>query len=347
MASIFKRGAKWRVQIRRANRPTITETFNSKADAQRWAREQEVQLDQNVRPSAVQHLTFAELVEAYVEGVGEEKLKPTRRNTIKRLKDQIGHLRLDEITKREVINYMQRREREGAGPVTLMTDFTYLTTVLRYGGAMVDVERDTAIALMQVKSARDVLKYANRVGSARRRDRRPTEAELILLRDEFSKHVKMKPPMWDIVLFAICSCMRLGEIVKITWRDLDLQGKMVIVRDRKDPKAKIGNDCTVPLLYGPVIIEGSVCDPVEIIQRQPRISDKIFPFLENKVSYYFTCAVAAQKIVDLHFHDLRHDGISRLFEAGYQIQEVSMVSGHKTWEHLKRYTNLRPESLHR
>ena len=347
MASIFKRGAKWRVQIRRANRPTITETFNSKADAQRWAREQEVQLDQNVRPSAVQHLTFAELVEAYVEGVGEEKLKPTRRNTIKRLKEHLGHLRIEEINKREVINFMQRRERDGAGPVTLTTDFTYLSTVLRYGGAMVDAEKETAIALMQVRSAKDVLKYANRVGSARRRERRPSEAELILLRDEFSKHVKMKPPMWDIVLFAICSCMRLGEIVKITWEDLDLQSKMVIVRDRKDPKAKIGNDCAVPLLYGPVFIDGSVCDPVEIIQRQPRISDKIFPFLENKVSYYFTCAVAAQKIVDLHFHDLRHDGISRLFEAGYQIQEVSMVSGHKTWEHLKRYTNLRPETLHR
>jgi hypothetical protein len=36
-----------------------------------------------------------------------------------------------------------------------------------------------------------------------------------------------------------------------------------------------------------------------------------------------------------------------LFEAGYQIQEVSMVSGHSSWEHLKRYTNLRPETLHR
>jgi integrase len=347
MASIFKRGAKWRVQIRRANHPTLTETFNSKADAQRWAREQEVQLDQNVRPSAVRHLTFAELVEAYVAGVGEEKLKPTRRNTIKRLKEHLGHLRIEEINKREVINFMQRRERDGAGPVTLTTDFTYLSTVLRYGGAMVDAEKETAIALMQVRSAKDVLKYANRVGSARRRDRRPTEAELLLLRDEFAKHVKMKPPMWDIVLFAICSCMRLGEIVKIRWDDLDLQSKMVVVRDRKDPKAKIGNDDRVPLLNGPVIIEGSVCDPLEIILRQSRISDKIFPFLENKVSFYFTSAVKNKNIGDLHFHDLRHDGISRLFEAGYEIQEVSMVSGHKTWEHLKRYTNLRPETLHR
>lgn len=347
MASIFKRGAKWRVQIRRANRPTITETFNSKADAQRWAREQEVQLDQNAHPVAGKQMTYAQLTDAYVEGVGEEKLKPTRRNTIKRLKDQIGHLRLDEITKREVINYMQRREREGAGPVTLMTDFTYLTTVLRYGGAMVDVERDTAIALMQVKSARDVLKYANRVGSGRRRERRPTDAELQQLRDEFAKHPKTKAPMWDIVLFAICSCMRLGEIVKITWSDLDVKKRMILVRNRKDPRFQEGNDDDVPLLKGPVTIAGQVIDPIEIINKQQRASERIFPFLENKVSFCFTSAVTVCGINDLHFHDLRHDGISRLFEASYQIQEVSMVSGHSSWEHLKRYTNLRPETLHR
>lgn len=51
------------------------------------------------------------------------------------------------------------------------------------------------------------------------------------------------------------------------------------------------------------------------------------------------------KIKDLRFHDLRHEGISRLFEQGYQIQEVSMVSGHRDWGSLKRYTNLRPEDL--
>jgi len=48
---------------------------------------------------------------------------------------------------------------------------------------------------------------------------------------------------------------------------------------------------------------------------------------------------------DLRFNDMRHEGISRLFEKGFQIPEVALVSGHKDWKMLKRYTNLRPENL--
>jgi site-specific recombinase XerD len=50
-------------------------------------------------------------------------------------------------------------------------------------------------------------------------------------------------------------------------------------------------------------------------------------------------------IIDLRFNDMRHEGISRLFEKGWQIPEVAMISGHKDWRMLKRYTNLRPENL--
>jgi site-specific recombinase XerD len=52
------------------------------------------------------------------------------------------------------------------------------------------------------------------------------------------------------------------------------------------------------------------------------------------------------KIEDLHFHDLRHEGTSRLFEAGFSIEQVALVTGHKDWKMLRRYTHLRPEHLH-
>ena len=68
---------------------------------------------------------------------------------------------------------------------------------------------------------------------------------------------------------------------------------------------------------------------------------------EQTLSKYFRWACQALSIPDLHFHDLRHDGTSRLFEAGYQVQQVALVTGHKDWRHLRRYTNLRPEDLHR
>lgn len=52
------------------------------------------------------------------------------------------------------------------------------------------------------------------------------------------------------------------------------------------------------------------------------------------------------KIEDLHFHDLRHEGTSRLFEAGFSIEQVALVTGHKDWKMLRRYTHLKPETLH-
>jgi hypothetical protein len=52
------------------------------------------------------------------------------------------------------------------------------------------------------------------------------------------------------------------------------------------------------------------------------------------------------RIDDLHFHDLRHEGASRLFEAGFRIEHVALVTGHKDWKMLRRYTHVRPEALH-
>ena len=52
------------------------------------------------------------------------------------------------------------------------------------------------------------------------------------------------------------------------------------------------------------------------------------------------------KIEDLHFHDLRHEGTSRLFEAGFSSEQVLLVTGHKDWKMLRRYTHLKPEALH-
>jgi hypothetical protein len=61
----------------------------------------------------------------------------------------------------------------------------------------------------------------------------------------------------------------------------------------------------------------------------------------------FKAACDALSIRDLHFHDLWHEGTSRLFEDGYEIQQVTLVTNHKNWRHLRRYTNLKPEDLHR
>ena len=159
--------------------------------------------------------------------------------------------------------------------------------------------------------------------------------------------------MWDIARFAVSTCLRLGEIVGpggVVWEDLDEAKRTLVVRDRKDPKGVDSNDGVIPLLCGPVNICGQAVDPLQIVTDQKsarRRAGRIFPFCEQTVTAAFIAACRACSIENLHFHDLRHDGVSRLFEAGYTIPEVAVVSGHKSWKHLQRYTNLRAVNLHR
>ena len=86
-----------------------------------------------------------------------------------------------------------------------------------------------------------------------------------------------------------------------------------------------------------------------VIKSMTRAAPEIFPVTADAISAAFTRACYATGIntedmpeeLRLHFHDLRHDGVSRLFEMGWNIPKVSAVSGHRSWQSLKRYTHLR------
>jgi len=73
----------------------------------------------------------------------------------------------------------------------------------------------------------------------------------------------------------------------------------------------------------------------------PRVAPEIFPYSTDAISAAFTRACKTLEIGDLRFHDLRHEGVSRLFELGMTIPQVATVSGHRSWNSLQRYTHLR------
>lgn len=350
MASVFSRAGKWRAQIRRAGMPVLSETFTTKVDAMRWARAKEAELDRAEHAPAGSAMTFAELVDIYKESTRARPGGTTKQWTVERLRMGLGHFRMTELTKRVFLDYAQTRSREGAGPATILQDFTYLRTLLRFGGPMADVEDYTAAALVQYSAARDVLLHAGKVAPSEFRDRRPTDEELVAIEQQFHDRPRSSTPMWDLTLFAISTAMRLGEIVRITWEDFDEKERMIVIRERKDPRKKSSNHQEVPLLKDVVVVANEKIDPVQIMLRQRsarRREGRVFPYSTNTVTAAFGKAVAVAGIDDLTFHDLRHDAVSRLFEAGYRIEEVQLVSGHKSWKNLQRYTHLRPASLHR
>ncbi len=345
MASVYKGASGWRVQVRIKGKPAESKVFRTKVEAVAWGREREGALQKT--NSKNPGLTYGELYAEY-----ERMSRPggtTKQSVMARLLDHWGDWRMSEIGTRSISDYADRRTQDGVGPATILQELTYLGTAIEHGAVL--CENDEAMrARLAVTGTIKSLRVLGVVDDPEERSRRPTEDELIRLEESFAARPRSKTPMMDLVLFAICTTMRLGEIINLTWEDYDEKSRMIWIRNRKDPTTINGRDDRVPLLKGPFTYRGNVVDPCELIRRSRtanRREGRIYPYGVSTISQAFGKAVVALEIDDLHFHDMRHDGISRLFEAGYRIEEVSVVSGHRSWKNLKRYTHINPATLHR
>ena len=339
MASITKVAGKWRALIRRKGHPHFCRTFPVKAQADAWARQIEADIDRGQAPAASAVLGRVLLLSDVIAEYRSLRARSrpisdssTEHYTLKHLADGLGDRDALRLTPSDLVGYCTMRREDGAGPYTINMDISKLGTAMRYAAMALKVTLPDVVA-----SARPLLNHLGMIGGGGQRERRPTEDELQAVVAELQSSSGQLYA--DVVRFAVLTAMRRGEIARLTWADIDAAKRLVLIRDRKDPRKKAGNDQWVPLLG----------DAWALVQRQARsdTEPRIWPVHEQTMSKYFKAACDKLGVPDLHFHDLRHDGISKLFEQGYQIQQVALVSGHKDWRHLRRYTNLKPEDLHR
>lgn len=338
MASISKIGSRWRALVRKAGH-TRCQTFGTKAMANAWATTIEQEIDQLKSTGYLQPkgVTFGDIVDRYVREA--YPLKPWGRSKsadLKLLKAEFGGELVSNLTHERIMQSFTDMHDGGAGGVTISARAGYMVTVL---STAKDVWR-LNVPLDAATSARNALAKLGLIKKSKHRDRRVIDAELQRIVDHLKRKVTTLP-FADIIWFSVASSMRISETCRLQWDDLNETDKTIRIRDRKHPSAKIGNHQIVPLLT----IAGH--DAYAIVMAQPRKGKRIFPANPKTVGTYFTEAVAQLEIEDLHLHDLRHEAISRLFEAGYRIEEVSLVSGHRDWSMLKRYTHLRAVDLHR
>ncbi|WP_421930905.1 integrase [Phenylobacterium sp.] len=345
MASIRKQeSGTWRVQVRRKGR-TVSETFVRYDDAKKWGLDAERQIDRGETPtlSKVGKLqSFGDLIDLHIADMTDVGKPPGRSKdaTLAMLKRRLGSRNMVELDRERLLSFGLERAAEGAGPMTLSIDIGMIKLILSHAAAV----HGLPVRVEPVDLARIALKRLGLVGKGKERDRRPTDEELEKLCAHFDGNPRQIIPMSRIIKFAVATAMRQEEICRVTWSDLNERTKMLTIRDRKDPREKKGNDQRIPLL------SVSGFDALALIEEQRAIrgneDDRIFPYAHKSAGTAFTRACQDLKIEDLHFHDLRHEGTSRLFEAGFEIQQVALVTGHKDWKMLRRYTHLRPEALH-
>lgn len=335
MGTIAKRGNSYTCQIRRKGHKSLSRTFPRKSLAVEWMRKIEAAMDAGEYSDLKKQSDYrlSDIIALYTDDIGSMKqFGRNKTQVLRSLNLSLGKHTVSDLTEDLLIGYVKQRMKTGAGGVTVSIDLSYLSTLLRYARTRLKIP----CSLDLIQSVRDNLKYMGVNMRSNARERRPTKDELAKLYGYWDNNRLLKTPMSDIVKFAIETAMRDSEIMRITWNDLDVERKVILIRDRKHPQEKLGNHQKIPLLG----------EAFDIVMRQPKVSDRIFPYSPHSVSTYFTRSCKMLGIKDLRLHDMRHEGISRLFEQGYTIEQVRLVSGHTGPNMLFRYVNLRAEDLH-
>lgn len=310
-------------------------TFDRKAAAQAWISKRETELSE---PGALERAkapdaTLADAIDRYIRESRKE-IGRTKAQVLRSIKEyDIANMDCAAIRSDDIVALARELEAGARQPQTVGNYLSHLAAIFRIARPAWGYQLDQ----QAMRDAHAVLRDLGTTSKSKKRDRRPTLDELDLLMQFFAERQARSPksaPMCRIIAFAIFSTRRMEEITRITWDDLDEPHGRILVRDMKHPGQKIGNDVWVELPEQALKVIAA-----QRAERKNR--PEIFPYSTDAIGAAFTRACKVLGINDLHFHDLRHDGVSRLFEMGKTIPQAASVSGHRSWSSLQRYTHLR------
>jgi integrase len=307
-----------------------SKTFSTRPLAQAWADKRQKEIERAMVHGEESAITIKQILQDYIKrfGAGFGKSKG---NDMERISNyEISELDIKELSAKHLIDWCIERNTQ-CKPQTVAMDLSTLKTALATMSAVDGFYCDLSV----FDRANIVLKQERMIAKTTKRTRIPTWQELLKLTRHFRSQKKSKTPMSEIMWFAYFSARRLAEITRLEWADNNDEKQTGMVRDAKHPREKKGN-------HRRFKYEKSAW---KIVQRQPRISGFIFPFNSMSCSVHFNKACKTLGIKDLHLHDFRHAAATRLFNAGYSIQQVQQFTLHTDWRTLSRYTHMQPEDI--
>ena len=321
MPTINKRSAgNWQVKVRKKGQPQQSKTFRTKAAAERWSKFTESEMERGVFVSSAEaeQTTLDELLDRYEEEVVPLK-KSSRRivSVLNMLRKHLGSLSVAAITPSVAASYRDKRLKN-VSTGTVRKDLSLLSRVLSHA------QKEWELYLPRGNPCGSIRMPPN--GKARDRRLEDDEEEQLL------KHARLYGgEIESVVVFALETAARRGEIANLTWNNVDLKKYVAQFVDTKN-----GENRRIPL--------SQRC--VALLESLPRnIKGNVFRMRPDSITQAFEAVCKLSGIEGLRFHDLRHEATSRLFEKGLSIMEVSSVTGHKDLGMLKRYTHLKPEDL--
>jgi integrase len=324
MATIRKLRGRWQAQVRRRGIPPRAKSFDKRADANRWARDLEAEADRSgwlADTRVAEKTTLKDLLGRYANEVTPAKRgaasERARINSIVRC--PIAHRTLARLTSSDVAIYRDERLK-CVGSATVVRELSTICHAI-----------DVASREWGLWIARNPVKLVRRPSVPRGRTRRLKEGEEQRLLEccERGRTPLLKP----IIILAIETAMRRGELLQLRWEHVDLKLSVAHL-----PLTKNGDSRDVPLSRRAV-------QTLQELRAEGIEQDCVFHTTGSALRHAFEHLRLRAGMSDFRFHDLRHEAISRFFERGLNVAEVAAISGHRRVGMLQRYVHLRATEL--
>ncbi|MBT8545837.1 site-specific integrase [Polynucleobacter paneuropaeus] len=322
MATFRNRNGKWQARVQVKGHAAQSKTFINKADAEKWAKQVEVEMQKGSYTNLVlaERTTFAEIIERYIAEV-----LPTMRGgkadyiRLKALaRRPIAKLNMVSLTPQKIAQHRDERLKEIA-PATVIRELSYFSSIITFARKEWGININNPVAL--------VARPKNPQGRCRILDATETNTLFEALKPTGRRSIWMLP----LVKLALETAMRRSELLGLRWEHIDLGRRTIFLQLTKN-----GTSRTVPLST----------HAIEILTHIPRNLDgRVFPVTHEVVSQAFNRARKQAGVKDIRFHDLRHMAITRLAGKLPNLIELSAVSGHKSLAMLKRYYHPSAEQL--
>ena len=323
MASIRKRDGQYHAQVRRKGYSSVTKTFLTKALATKWVKAIETDMQRGEFKPRVD-MTVGELITRFEnQVVPSHKNKQSAVSRCKRLRRELGKINLSDLSPAHLASYRDERLKT-IKPSTVKRELSILSSAIN----IAIIDWGIPIPSNPVSITR-IPKYD---GSRNRRLKDGEEEKLLAI---------AKPAYRRAIIIAVETAVRRGELLNIRKSHINFDKQTLHL-----PVTKTDTPRTIPLSTRAVTalkeqIQSQSDTNVVTIDRDPLLFTMSSPMFRHEIHKYRV----KLDMEDWRFHDLRHEATSRLFERGFNVMEVALVTGHQDLRMLKRYTHLRAEGL--
>ena len=333
MATIIKRGPyQFQATIRLKGFPSQSRTFESKRDAANWATVTESEIIQNIFEPPIKEadqVTLREALHRYRDEIVSLKCHPYQENRrIERwLQNDLCNRNLTSLRGLDFAQYRDKRRRDGRAENTIRLELQLISHLF-------EIARKEWGFEQLMNPLNNIRKPGNSNARTRRLEGDEYDRIHTSLRQTSNRYAA---PAFDL---AIETSLRKNTLFKLRWEWIDLSARLIRLPAKLLTVHNKGVPAVLPLSTKAV----SVLRSLHTGSEQPR-QGLVLNTTANAIGLVWHKCLKKLGIVDLHWHDLRHEATSRLFEKNLQLMEVASITGHRSMQMLKRYTHLRAENL--